>query len=217
MKNLFFDLDGTLTDPAVGIVRCMQHALGAMQCPIPWPDDALKRFIGPPLQESFKTLLGTADPEQTQRAVALYRERFGEIGLFENELFPEIPGVLEALREAGFRLWVVTSKAHVYADRIVDHFELRKSFERVYGAELSGERALKTELIAYALEREQLSARDTCMIGDRKHDIEGAGANGLPSIGILWGFGSRAELERAGASAIVETPAALPEAIRRLP
>jgi phosphoglycolate phosphatase len=216
MVNVFFDLDGTLTDPAVGIVRCMQHALGAMECQIPWPDDALKRFIGPPLQESFKTLLGTDDPEQTLRAVVLYRERFGEVGLYENELFPEIPGVLSELREAGHRLWVVTSKAHVYADRIVDHFGLRTYFERVYGPELSGERAIKAELIAHVLERERISASEACMIGDRKHDIEGARANGLASIGVLWGYGSRAELERAGASAIVELPAALPETVRRL-
>lgn len=216
MANVFFDLDGTLTDPAVGIVRCMQHALGAMECRIPWPDDALKRFIGPPLQESFKTLLGTDDPERTLRAVALYRERFGEVGLYENQLFPEIPGVLTQLRDAGYQLWVVTSKAHVYADRIVDHFGLRPYFERVYGPELSGERAIKAELIAHVLESERISASEACMIGDRKHDIEGARANGLASIGVLWGYGSRAELERAGASAIVELPAALPEAVRRL-
>jgi len=216
MRNAFFDLDGTLTDPAVGIVRCMQHALGAMQCRIPWPDDALKRFIGPPLQESFKTLLGTDDPEQTQRAVELYRERFGEVGLYENELFPAIPGVLAQLRESGHRLWVVTSKAHVYADRIVDHFGLRPFFERVYGAELSGERANKADLIAYVLEREGIAARQACMIGDRKHDIEGARANELASIGVLWGYGSRAELERAGATTIVESPGAIPEAVRSI-
>jgi len=200
--HLFFDLDGTLTDPRLGIVRCFQYALEALQRP-PWNGDALEQFIGPPLPESFGKILETADQSLIAEGVRLYRKRFANEGLFENEVYPDIPETLAALQDDGFDVLVVTSKPQVFADQIVQHFELDQYFRRVYGSALSGERATKPDLIRYVLEQEKISAKDAVMIGDRSHDILGAGANGLGSIGVLWGFGSQVELRDAGAHEIV--------------
>ena len=199
---LFFDLDGTLTNPGRGVVRCFQYALGALQRPA-WSGDALEQFIGPPLPESFGKILETADQALIAEGVRLYRKRFANEGLFENEVYPDIPETLAALKDDGFDVLVVTSKPQVFADQIVQHFELDQYFRRVYGSELSGERATKPYLIRYVLEQEKISAKDAVMIGDRAHDILGAGANGLRSIGVLWGFGSQVELHDAGADEIV--------------
>ena len=200
--HLFFDLDGTLTNPQLGIVRCFQYALEVMQRPA-WSGNALEQFIGPPLPESFGKILETADQALIDEGVRLYRKRFAKEGLFENELYPDILETLAALQDDGFDLLVVTSKPQVFADQIVQHFELDQYFRRVYGSELSGERATKPDLIRYVLEQEQISAKGAVMIGDRSHDILGARANGLRSIGVLWGFGSQVELQDAKADEIV--------------
>lgn len=215
MRHLFFDLDGTLTDPAVGIVACIQHAVAAMSGPR-WADADLRRFIGPPLRESFHEILATADTAAVERAVRHYRERFGSQGLYENELYAGMPEALARLQRSGHTLWVVTSKAKVYADRIIDHFGLRGHFSCVYGSELSGERGEKVELLAHVLEQERIEPASACMIGDRKYDVEGAKANGLSSLGVLWGYGSRSELEAAGADLIVEALAELPATVEQL-
>jgi phosphoglycolate phosphatase len=215
MRHAFFDLDGTLTDPALGIVRCFQHALRALSGPA-WADAELRQFIGPPLRPAFQAIFRTDDTALVERAIGAYRERFGSEGLYENAVYPEIPDVLAKLRHAGFQLWVVTSKPHVYADRIIDHFGLREHFARVYGAELSGARSEKAELIEHVLREERIDPASTCMIGDRRHDIEGARANGVAGLGVLWGYGSREELERAGAADIVESVAAIPGVLARL-
>jgi phosphoglycolate phosphatase len=125
--------------------------------------------------------------------------------LFENSVYPGVHDALAGLRQAGHRLCVVTSKAAVYADRIIDHFDLRELLPHVYGAELSGERSTKAELIAHALEAERVAPSEACMVGDREHDIIGAKANGTGSIGVTWGYGSRAELEASGADRVVDT------------
>ncbi|MBI3798557.1 MAG: HAD family hydrolase [Deltaproteobacteria bacterium] len=211
--NLFFDLDGTLTDPREGIVRSLQHALVTLGYS---PPDAagLEQFIGPPLAESFRVLLSTLDEAQIQAAVAAYRGRFSERGLFENRLYPDVPSGLNSLQTAGHRLWVVTSKPEVYAQRIVAHFGLSCYFHQVYGSELSGERANKAELIRYVLEQEKLSGHDVLMIGDRKHDILGARANRMRAVGVAWGYGSLAELASANPHAIVNSMAELIEYVR---
>lgn len=204
MKNLFFDLDGTLTDPAPGIGACFLHSarvLGHAEL------DAvdLRRFIGPPLRDAFAELLGTSDPARIEEAVRLYRDRFATVGLYENRVYP---GVLEALRRlcaAGHRLSLVTSKPAEYAERIVDHFALRACIPRVYGAELSGQRSTKDELVAHALASEGLTPPRVCMIGDREHDVRGARAHAVVAIGVTWGYGCRAELEAAGADRVVDT------------
>jgi phosphoglycolate phosphatase len=212
--HVFFDLDGTLTDPAPGICACLAHAVSALGRPAP-RDAELQRFIGPPLRDALAELLGSSDPALVDQALRFFRERFSTIGLYENGVYPGIPGVLAALCAEGFSLRVVTSKAHVYADRIVDHFGLREFFPRVYGAELTGERSSKAELIAHALASESTSPGRACMIGDRRHDVDGARAHGVAAIGVTWGYGSRGELELAGADRVVEHFDQLPAAVRQ--
>ena len=194
--NIFFDLDGTLTDPGVGITRCLQHALARLGREVP-PAETLSRFVGPPLHETFAELLQTPDEGVVGAAVRFYRERYGETGMFENALYPGVPEGLASLAQGGHRIWVVTSKPSVYADRIVDHFGLRGWLRRVYGAELSGTNADKRRLIRHALDEEHLAARGTWMVGDRMHDVRGARENGVSSIAALWGYGTADELREA--------------------
>ena len=203
MDAIFFDLDGTLTDPKPGITRSIQYALQQLDHPVIPAEDELTWCIGPPLRSSFVRMLG----EQTaDRAVALYRERFSDIGLYENRVYDGITDVLTTLRAAGHRLFVATSKAHVYADRIIDHFGLRPYFEHVFGAELDGTRVHKGDLLAWALERTGSDPARALMIGDRSHDIVGARKNGIDGIGVLYGYGSRNELMEAGAVHLCPTP-----------
>jgi len=215
LTHVLFDLDGTLTDPAPGIVRCLQYALREMGLP-EHADTDLTRFIGPPLQESFRKLLGNPSGSDIDRAIGLYRERFAEVGIFENTLFLEVREVLSALREQGYELLVATSKPHVFARRIIDHFGLSDFFAGVYGSELSGERSAKAELIRHVLETQSLPADAACMIGDRRHDIIGAQQNGVSTIGVLWGFGSLAELKAAAPDRIAESIGDLPRLVREL-
>lgn len=205
VSTVLFDLDGTLTDPYEGITRSIRHALTKMGGSAPESDD-LRWCIGPPLWESFAVLLGTDDKRELDRAVAFYRERYTETGLFENTLIEGIPDVLSKLQAAGMTMHVCTSKPHAYAGRIVEHFGLMKFFGKVYGSELSGERSAKAELIAYILLQEDIAAADVVMIGDRKHDLIGANANRVAGVGVLWGYGSREELEAENPIQIAETP-----------
>jgi phosphoglycolate phosphatase len=202
MEAIFFDLDGTLTDPKPGITRSIQYALQKLDLPVP-PQDELTWCIGPPLRASFVKMLGEA---RADLAVSLYRERFGDVGLYENQVYPDIEHILAALKQSHGRLFVATSKAHVFADRIIDHFRLRDYFEHVFGAELDGTRADKGELLTYALENTGVDPRRAIMIGDRSHDIIGAKKNGMNSVGVLYGYGSERELIEAGASHICATP-----------
>jgi phosphoglycolate phosphatase len=213
--HLLFDLDGTLTDPAPGITACIAHALRALGRTPP-PAGELRRFIGPPLRAVFAEALATDDVALVEEGVRLYRERFSTLGLYENSVYPAVARVLGELSSEGFELRVVTSKAHVYADRIIDHFELRQFFPRVYGAELSGERSSKAELLGQVLSSERVQPQRACMIGDRLHDIEGARAHGIATVGVTWGYGSREELETAGADLVIDALDELPGAVRRL-
>lgn len=201
MRTVFFDLDGTLTDPKPGIVRSIQYALERLGRPVP-EEDALLWCIGPPLRSSFVQLL--EGEEEADRAVALYRERFGDVGLFENALYPGIEALLTRLASSGRNLHVATSKPHLYATRIVEHFGLSACFGEVFGSELSGERTHKGELLAHALAESGAKASASVMIGDRSHDMIGAQKNGVAGVGVLYGYGSREELVRAGARTIVE-------------
>lgn len=203
MKTIFFDLDGTLTDPREGIVKCVQHALREMGETVPADEDLLW-FIGPPLQESFPRQLG--GPERSEEAIRIYRERFSTVGMFENEVYDGIPKVLETLKNSGFRLFVATSKAHVFASQILDHFNLSQWFDGVFGAELNGTRANKTDLLAFALKQTGTDPMQALMIGDREHDIIGAQNNGLSTVGVLYGYGSRRELEAVQAGNLAKQP-----------
>jgi len=206
MNTIFFDLDGTLTDPKPGITASIQYALARLDRPVPAQDE-LTWCIGPPLRASFVTLLGGED--QADRAVSLYRERFADVGLYENSLYSGIADVLAALSGSGRRLFVATSKPHVFADRIIDHFGLRPYFSHVFGSELDGTRVNKSDLLAYALEQARIDPSQAIMIGDRSHDILGARANAIAAVGVLYGYGSRDELIEAGAYQLCATPRAV--------
>jgi phosphoglycolate phosphatase len=200
--NLVFDLDGTLTDPELGISRCLVYALEQIGAPAP-ERTQLRRHIGPPLRQVFGELLATSDAALIERAVAVYRERFGEIGLYENELYPGTTEGIEHLAGSGHRLFVATTKAEVYARRIIEHFQLGHHFVEVYGAALSGAGSHKSELLARLVMEHGIDPVESVMIGDRGSDVSGARVNGLRTVGVLWGYGTAEEL--ADADLQVET------------
>jgi phosphoglycolate phosphatase len=215
IEHLIFDLDGTLTDPREGITQSYIHALEQLGYQPP-PAAALERYIGPPNREVFRELLGRADGAEIERAVALYREHFSTLGIFQNVLYPGIGELLLRFVQMGLGCWVCTSKPGVYATRIIEHFALSQHFRAIYGCELDGTRADKAELLAYLLERESIAPGQALMIGDRLHDVLAARANGVRSIGVLYGFGDRTELERAGADALCAKLDELPAVVAQL-
>ena len=200
---LFFDLDGTLTDPALGITNSFIHALKAFGLEIP-SYETLCTFIGPPLPDTLKTHFGFSDEEATE-GVKKYREYFATKGLLENTVYPGIPELLNSLKKAGKKLVVATSKPEEYSIRIIEHFGLAPYFENVCGSLMDESRSKKDEVINYAIERNGISDRSKIMmIGDRMHDILGAKKTGLKSCGFLFGYGSREELETACTDFIAE-------------
>ena len=205
-----FDLDGTLTDSSVGITKSVIYAL--KKYGIEEEDQKkLYAFIGPPLTESFQKFYGFS-AEQSIEAVEYYREYYREIGIFENKVYEGMKETLRQLKEKGKRLIVETSKPEPFARRIIRHFGLASYFEYVAGMELDGGRGTKAEVIAYALQSCGIDDRGkTVMVGDREHDVIGAKKEGLDCIGVLYGFGSREELEKAGADWIIEKPEELCE------
>ncbi|MCD9033756.1 HAD hydrolase-like protein [Luteimonas sp. Y-2-2-4F] len=205
--TLFFDLDGTLVDSEAGILGGIAHALAEMGEPA-LPREALLGWIGPPMADSFDRLFA-GDAARTRRALALYRERYDRQGWREVRAYPGIGDAVEALRAAGHRLAVATSKSERFARRIVDALPFGAAFETVVGASEDGSRRYKDALIAEALARLSLAPAACRMIGDRRMDIEGARQHGMRSIGVLWGFGGEAELRAAGADALAAAPAEL--------
>jgi phosphoglycolate phosphatase len=201
--TIWFDLDGTLTDPKLGITRSIQYAFSRPDRQPP-PEDELMWCIGPPLRASLKTLLGTDD--LAVKALSFYRERFADIGIFENEIYLGIEDTLSVLAKSGRRLFVATSKPSVYAERIIDHFKLRFYFERVFGSDLDGRQSDKTDLLGYALQTMRVDPSQATMIGDRSHDMIGARNNGMTAVGVLYGYGSKEELLNAGAHHVCTTP-----------
>lgn len=206
MTTIYFDLDGTLTDPKPGITRSIQYALRKLDRPVP-SEDELVWCIGPPLRASLAKLLD--GDELADTALSLYRERFGDIGIFENEVYPGIEDTLSVLARANRRLFVATSKPVVYAERIIDHFKLAHYFERVFGSELDGTRSDKTELLGYGLREARVDPLQAIMIGDRSHDMIGARNNAMTAVGVLYGYGSKEELLGAGAHHVCATPQGL--------
>ncbi|HEB89813.1 MAG TPA: HAD family hydrolase [Deltaproteobacteria bacterium] len=208
--TVFFDLDGTLIDPKAGITGSIRHALERLGvAPVPSPDE-LTWCIGPPLLESLESLL---DADRAPLALRYYRERYGDLGIYECTLYPGIRDALSLVRGAGRRLYVASSKPGVYVERILDHFDLGGFFEGVFGSELDGTRTKKTDLLRFALERTGTKGTDAIMVGDRKHDIQGALHNAIVPIGVLYGYGTAEELAEAGAARIANTPADLFETI----
>jgi len=191
-SNILFDLDGTLTDPKLGITKSVQYALQKYNIQ---EDDTkkLESFIGPPLHKSFMEHYSFTKSE-AEKAVGYYREYFAERGMYENELYEGISQLLEMLVNQKRTLIVATSKPTVYAELILDHFNLHQYFEDVVGSNIDGTRSDKSEIIKYILKGKQLDKNLTVMIGDRKFDILGAHSNGIASIGVGYGYGSEAEL-----------------------
>lgn len=207
---ILFDLDGTLTDPKIGITSSVQYALRALG--IDEPDlDRLEPFIGPPLADSFQEFYGLT-PEQTKLAIEKYRERFNNQGIYENEMYEGIDKMLAALKKNGKMLAIASSKPTPLVIRVLEYFDLKEYFDYIVGSELDGRRSKKEEVVEEALRlmvpaslSTQERKKRVAMVGDRRFDIEGAKAFGLTSVGVSFGYAPEGELEAAGADYIVDT------------
>lgn len=202
---ILFDLDGTLTDSEEGIIRSTQYMQKKMGRRI-WSAEELHFIVGPPLMQSFQKEFGM-EPALAEQAIAVFRERYATIGLYENRIFPGVLELLQALRRKGKRLAVATSKKEELAVRILEHFQIAEYFEIIGGDRRELGRDTKAKVIAYVLEAMGAKKDDVIMIGDRKFDIEGAHAIGIPCIAVEYGYGDRAELEAHGADYIAATTA----------
>lgn len=207
-ENILFDLDGTLTDPGVGITSSVAYALESYGIKVE-DKTKLNCFIGPPLHESFMKFYNMSTLLAFD-AITKYREYYNDRGIFENQVYCGIPGLLAKLKASGKTVIMATSKPECFAKRIAEHFGIDKYFDCITGSELDGRRVDKAEVIECALERMKITDRSTCvMVGDRRHDIIGAEKTGLSSIGVLYGYGSLEELEECGADRIADTVSAL--------
>jgi phosphoglycolate phosphatase len=208
-QTIFFDLDGTLSDPKPGITGSIQYALAQMGRPAPDGDD-LVWCIGPSLRVSFKTLLETEDATLAEQALSHYRRRFSDDGwMFKNTLYAGIPDLLRKLKNDGWRLFVVTAKPQVYAEQIVGYFGLKGYFDAIYGPDLNGYLAHKSDLLSHVVVVENLDTSHAIMIGDRRHDIEAARHCGVYAIGVTYGYGSREELLAANCDELIDDVAGL--------
>lgn len=192
MKYILFDLDGTVTDPFLGITNSVAYSLNSFGIEVESLDE-LKKFIGPPLVDSFQEYYGMTY-QQSVLAVEKYREYFSATGLYENKVYIGLEKMLQRLLDEGKILYICTSKPQVFAKQILKHFQLEKYFQGVYGSELDGTRNAKKDVISYCLEQENLDSYDCIMVGDRKHDVIGAHENNMPCIGVLYGYGDLEEL-----------------------
>ncbi len=202
-KNVLFDLDGTLTDPKVGITRCVAHALKYFGIEVE-NTDSLCDFIGPPLSLMFAKRFGF-DEAQCTKAIEVYRERFSTVGKFENTVYPYTEKMLSLLKAKGVRIFVATSKPEKFAVEILTHFGLAHYFEKIRGIEMHEEKLEKDVIISRVMNEYGLLPSDTVMVGDRSFDIDGAHKNGIKCIGVLFGYGSEAELKEHNADLIINT------------
>lgn len=202
-KYVLFDLDGTLTDSAQGIINCVEYSLNCLGIKA-GERETLKRFIGPPLKQSFRDFYNL-DEITTGKAVEFYRERYTEKGIYENSLYEGVEEMLAAIKSEGKELIVATSKPTVFAKQVLSYFHIDNLFTHIVGSELNGERSNKIEVIEYALNLAKIKdKRSAVMVGDREHDIEGARKNDINSIGVLYGYGDITELIKAGADYIAK-------------
>ena len=209
-RYLLFDLDGTLTDSAEGIIKCVQYAAKKMGAEYKSAEE-LRVFVGPPLSESFKVVYGFSE-EETRQAIVYYRERFQPIGMYENAVYPGIPELLECMKVHGKINLIASSKPEAFVKTILEHFDIAKYFDVIVGASMDESRNTKEAVIEEALsqlkntDRYGQYSQDKCvMIGDRKYDICGAKYFGLRNIGVSYGFAPEGELKEAGADVIVDT------------
>ncbi len=202
-STVLFDLDGTLTDPGQGITNSVAYSLKKFGIEVEDKKE-LYKFIGPPLHDSFKKYYGFSD-EEAETAIAYYREYFRDTGIFENEVYDGIENLLKKIKASGRKIILATSKPEEFAKRILVHFSLDQYFDFAAGATMDVSRSKKGDVIAYALKESGCGSENAVMVGDRMHDILGAKENGLDSIGVLFGYGDREELENAGANYIAET------------
>jgi phosphoglycolate phosphatase len=202
ITHVLLDLDGTLVDSREGIVRSLQHGFAA--CGLATPDEeTLAGLIGPPFSEALPRL--GLDDLMVRRVIDAYRTRYAPIGMFEASVYPGITDLLDELVRRGITLALATSKPEPFAEVIVGHFGLRANLAVVAGATFDESRGRKSEVVAHALgQLPAASAANTLMVGDREHDVHGAAANGLRCVGVTWGFGSRRELQEAGAWQIID-------------
>lgn len=210
-KTILFDLDGTLVDPAAGIISSYRKALSELDRPVPPPED-LPWIIGPPLRKSFQTVLGF-DEALIAAAVASYRKHYAAGGIFDATPYNGIFEALAGLKEAGHTLFVCTAKPEVFARQVITHFGFTLYFDEIYGPDLGGRHDEKTDLIAHMIATEKFEASQSVMIGDRANDTRAAADNNMRSIGVLWGFGDEAELLDGGASHLCASPADLIESV----
>lgn len=197
IKNILIDLDGTLTDPKVGITTSARYGLEKIGHPIS-DEINIDWIIGPPLKASLAKILNVeADHVLAEQALMGYRERFAVKGLYENHVFEGVAETLAELKRRGYRLFLATAKPTVYAKQILEHFDLAQYFTDIHGSELNGDRTNKAELIQYILAQQQLQADQCMMVGDREHDIFGARHNGIETIAVSYGYGSQEKLEVA--------------------
>ena len=203
IKYLLFDLDGTITDSADGITNSVSYALGNLG--ISEEKSNLYRFVGPPLIDSFKEFYGF-DEKKAEEGVRLYREYYAVKGIFENKVYPGITHLLKKCREQGKKVILATSKPQIYAKQILEHFELAEYFDDIQGSSMDGSKIHKEDVIQSALSDNQITdLQEVLMIGDRKQDVLGSGKFGISCVGVLYGYGSREELETCGAKWIVDT------------
>jgi len=215
VSNIFFDLDGTLTDSKEGIENCYHYAFQRLNRVYP-AEIKMNDLIGLPLRIAFRKLLRSDDEILIERAVVIFRERFSAVGLFENKVYPGIPEILSSLHQDCYRLYVVTSKMKIYADRIVDHFQLSPWFNGIFGAELEGRFDNKAELIEFILSDRNLAAEETAMIGDRKEDIEAGKINLIRTIGVTYGYGTKEEIIGSAPDYICASPSDIQKTIIRI-
>jgi phosphoglycolate phosphatase len=201
ITNILFDLDGTLTDPVQGITRSIQFSLDKLGA-MPRQTEELTWCIGPPLRDSFSQLLNTTDDDLLDQALIHYRSRYSVTGMFENVVYAGVPSSLEKVREAGYRVFLATSKPKVFAERILEHFDLTQFFNGIHGSGLDGSLTDKGELIAYILGTESLDPEATLIVGDRKFDILGGKKNGIRTAAVTYGYGSREEIAAANPDAV---------------
>ncbi len=199
MALVLFDLDGTLCDPRPGFLACMHQALDEVGVAVP-AEEELAACIGPPLEQTFARLLATDDRGRIAAAAASYRRRYDAIGWRENSVYPGIPELLAEVAANGWQLAVATSKGQVFAERIIAHFGLDRWLAAVHGAGPDGSGSDKSEVVGRAIAATGDGHRHRVMVGDRKFDVLGAAAHGVPTVGVLWGYGASAELVEAGAA-----------------